>query len=101
MLRFVCMCARGGEEAVVASGAVLLALRVGGRYVRCWLEIVVRTDGGFVYGPGRLAACFPRARDRDRNREVTGITPPLGDGQPVGACLRCFALMAEAGREQE
>ena len=89
---------------MVASGAVLVALCVGGRYVCCWLEIVVRADGGFVYGPGRLAGCFHRARDRDRNREATGITPPLGDGQPVGACLlalRCFALMAEAGREQE
>ena len=63
-----------------------------------WLAIVVRVDGGFVYGPRQIGCllAFRRARDRQtdrvRNREATGITPPLGDGQPVGACvaLLCF-----------
>lgn len=78
MLRVVCLCARGEEAAVVvASGAVLLALCVGGRCVCCWLASVVRADGGFVYGPGRLAACLSQSQGQgqesggDRDHSTT------------------------------
>ena len=83
MLRIVCLCARGEEAAVVvvASGALLRALCVcvcvGGRYVCCWLASVVRADGGFVYGPGRLAACLSQSQGQgqesggDRDHSTT------------------------------
>ena len=82
----LCVRARGDEEeeqeeAVVASGALLRALCVcvcvGGRYVCCWLASVVRADGGFVYGPGRLAACLSQSQGQgqesggDRDHSTT------------------------------
>lgn len=70
MLQYVC--ARG-EAAAVAGGAVLLAQLVGG-----WCVCSVCCEGlAVVLAAAVAAACFPRARDRDKNREVTGITPPL------------------------
>lgn len=77
MLRFAYWCARGEEAAAVASGAVLLALYTGGRYVCCWLANVARADGGFVYGPGRLAACLSQSQGQgqesggDRDHSTT------------------------------
>ena len=76
MLLCYSVCARG-QEAVVAGGAVLLALYVGGRYVCCWLAIVVRAGGSFVYGPGRLAACLSQSQGQgqesggDRDHSTT------------------------------
>ena len=95
----------GGERGAVA-GAVRVRVR---RWAVCLLLAGECCEGRrwFCLWP-RQIGCLPfpeQGTDRDRDREATGITPPLGDGQPVGAyllaCLRCFALMAAAGREQE
>jgi hypothetical protein len=40
-----------------------------------------------------LLASFPRARDRDNSREVTGITPPLADAAAGRCLLACVALL--------
>jgi hypothetical protein len=89
---------------VAASGVVLLAL-----YVRRWAVCLTGDccEGWQWFCPGRLAvavACllaFPEPGTGTIIGRRQGSLHHSVMLQPVGACLRCFALMAEAGREQE